>query len=181
MRTELRPQDQIHTGWESNTVVCGRKDFRRDFSWCNVHQSFWWKHGQCHRSRYVCGRLHPKQRQELCQFTDPTGEEAKRQACWRKNLAILDRTRLHKHGTLSPESLHAESQWGRPDQVGQEVQRSELGDLIPEGITVGSTIPLQRPCGRVSSTNVESSGPRPLPRDRTYSVTFEGTRALLRN
>lgn len=26
---------------------------------------------------------------------------------------ILDRTRLLKHGTLSPESLHAESQWDR--------------------------------------------------------------------
>lgn len=33
-----------------------------------------------------------------------------------KTLAILDGTRPHKHGALSPESLHAESQWGRPDQ-----------------------------------------------------------------
>lgn len=29
---------------------------------------------------------------------------------------ILDRTRLLKHGTLSPESLHAESQWDRPQR-----------------------------------------------------------------
>lgn len=38
-----------------------------------------------------------------------------------------------KHGTLSPESLHAESQWGQPEWVGREVHRSELGDLIPRG------------------------------------------------
>lgn len=57
-----------------------------------------------------------------------------------KTLAILDRTRPHKHGALSPESLHAESQWGRPDQknkkktkkkkerrVNRELLRSERG------------------------------------------------------
>lgn len=32
-----------------------------------------------------------------------------------ENLAILDRTILHKHGTLTPESLHAESQWDQPE------------------------------------------------------------------
>lgn len=48
-----------------------------------------------------------------------------------ENLAILDRTRLLKHDTLSPESLHAESQWGKPKRVNQKVHRSELGDLIP--------------------------------------------------
>ena len=41
-----------------------------------------------------------------------------------ENLAILDRTHLHKHGTLSPESLHAESQWGQPERVGREVLRA---------------------------------------------------------
>lgn len=54
-----------------------------------------------------------------------------------KHLAILDRTYLHKHGTLSPESLHAESQWGQPERADQEVHRSELGDLIP-GVVHGS-------------------------------------------
>lgn len=55
----------------------------------------------------------------------PTGEEARRRACWeKKNLAILVRTHLHKHGTLIPESLHAESQWDRPKWVDQEVGRS---------------------------------------------------------
>lgn len=52
----------------------------------------------------------------------------------KKNLAILDRTHLHKHGTLSPESLHAESQWDQPERVGHEVHRSELGDLTPGAI-----------------------------------------------
>lgn len=42
----------------------------------------------------------------------------------KKNLAILVRTHLHKHGTLIPESLHAESQWDRPKWVDQEVGRS---------------------------------------------------------
>lgn len=58
----------------------------------------------------------------------------------KKNLAILDRTHLHKHGTLSPESLHAESQWDQPNRVGQEVHRSELGDLIP-GVNPWVTTP----------------------------------------
>lgn len=57
-----------------------------------------------------------------------------------KTPAILDGTRPHKHGALSPESLHAESQWGRPDEknhsrrrrkkqkrVNRELLRSEHG------------------------------------------------------
>lgn len=48
-----------------------------------------------------------------------------------ENLAILVRTLLHKHGTLIPESLHAESQWDRPKRVEQEVGRSELGEPVP--------------------------------------------------
>lgn len=50
-----------------------------------------------------------------------------------KNLAILDRTYLFKHGTLSPESLHAESQWDQPERVNPDVHRSQLDDLLPEG------------------------------------------------
>lgn len=68
-----------------------------------------------------------------------------------RNLAILDRTHLHKHGTLSPESLHAESQWGQPKRVGREVRRSELGDLIPRGrggVIHGSIPPHARKGGR---------------------------------
>lgn len=62
-----------------------------------------------------------------------------------KTLAILDRTRPHKHGALSPESLHAESQWGRPDQKRKKQRRRKkdgstgsfsgqsAGDPVPGG------------------------------------------------
>lgn len=114
-------------------------------------------------------------------------------ACWRKTLAILDGTRPHKHGALSPESLHAESQWGRPEKkkkktkkkkkkkgrVNRELLRSERGWPGPRG---GGVFPWvaaphvrdgwQRPCSRVDRANVRSV-PQPLPPSGTHSVTFE--------
>lgn len=85
---------------------------------------------------------------------------------------ILDRTRLLKHGTLSPESLHAESQWDRAPArekgggvagVDREVHGSELSDRVP-GMVHGS-LPKpsewrQSPCGGVNRANVRGqTGP----------------------
>lgn len=80
----------------------------------------------------------PKHCQEPCHVTDLQGRKQGGKHAG-ENLAILDRTNLHKHGTLSPESLHAESQWGQPKRVNQEVHRSEQGDLIP-GVIHGSLL-----------------------------------------
>lgn len=116
----------------------------------------------------------PKHCQEPCHCTDLQGRKQGGKHAG-ENLAILDRTHLHKHDTLSPESLHAESQWGQPERVDQEVHRSELGDLIP-GVVHGSLHHAeewwQRPCGSVNRANVRS-GPGALPPSRTRSVTFE--------
>lgn len=86
---------------------------------------------QCNCSWCFCQSA-SKHRQVPWFCTDLQGRKQGRKHAG-ENLAILDRTHLHKHGTLSPESLHAESQWDQPERVGQEVHRSEMGDLIPEG------------------------------------------------
>lgn len=125
--------------------------------------------------------LLPKHCQEPCHCTDLQGRKQGGKHAG-ENLAILDRTHLHKHGTLSPESLHAESQWGQPERVGQEVHRSELGDLIPGVIhrpLPHAKMVAERPCSCVNSTNV-GSGPKPLPPNWTRSITFEW-HTLLRN
>lgn len=121
-----------------------------------------------------------------------------------KTLAILDRTRPHKHGALSPESLHAESQWGRPDkkkkknqeeekkmgqpgasQVRARVTRSQGGGVFPWVAAPHVRDGWQRPCGRVNRANVRSV-PRPsYPAGHTASrlsdthSSLEGTRGKM--
>lgn len=101
-----------------------------------------------------------------------------------ENLAILDRTHLHKHGTLSPESLHAESQWDQPKRVGQEVYRSELGDLIA-GVIHGS-LPHARMVAETmyrcqQYKREEQPKTTPTYCNRTHSVTFEWHPCLRNN
>ena len=70
----------------------------------------------------------------------------------------------------------------KPERVGQEVHRSELGDLIPGVIhrpLPHAKMVAERPCSCVNSTNV-GSGPKPLPPNWTHSITFEW-HTLLRN
>lgn len=77
---------------------------------------------QC--NSYVSLSLRPKPCREPCHGIDLQGRKQGSEHA-REKPAILDRTTLHKHGTLSPESLHAKSQWGQPARVGQEDHRSD--------------------------------------------------------
>lgn len=89
---------------------------------------------------------------------------------------ILDRTYLLKHGTLSPESLHAESQWDRPQRGRPGGYRSELSEPIP-GFVHGS-LPKpsewrQSPCGCVNRANVRGQTTADHRPNCTRSITFE--------